>query len=162
MTLVYFILLSAAVTGAEVAAVRLRYVDRRNFTPHLLSGVETVFEVVYIIFGAVFGVAYDICFSSVTGYTAIALVLTSLMILIVREYANIENIINLWLVSVISLFLYYFVEWGLLHLAGNPLGIVPMLKILPWTGLYSIAVITCIYLVLIRKVIRYRKDRYFR
>lgn len=151
-----------------IQASLLNLVSIGGVTPNLLLCLVVVFSFLYedelygIIFGAVFGVAYDICFSSVTGYTAIALVLTSLMILIVREYANIENIINLWLVSVISLFLYYFVEWGLLHLAGNPLGIVPMLKILPWTGLYSIAVITCIYLVLIRKVIRYRKDRYFR
>lgn len=151
-----------------IQASLLNLVSIGGVTPNLLLCLVVVFSFLYedemygMIFGAVFGVAYDICFSTVTGHSAIALVITSLMILIVREYANIENIINLWLVSLASLVLYYAADWLLLHLAGHPAGIMSMLKLLPWTGLYSIAVITGIYLVLIRKVIRHRKDRYFR
>ena len=96
------------------------------------------------------------------GPTALALLTTSAVILIVREFANIENIVNLWIVSVLSLFIYYLVGWGLFRLGGNPKGFIYVLKMLPWTGLYSMAVITAVYLVLIRKVAKHRKDRYFR
>ena len=73
-----------------IQASLLNLVSIGGVTPNLLLCLVVVFSFLYedelygIIFGAVFGVAYDICFSSVTGYTAIALVLTSLMILIVR------------------------------------------------------------------------------
>ena len=91
-----------------------------------------------------------------------ALVIVAILILVFREYANIENVINLWVVSIISIVLYYFLNWVLQFIGGNPIGIMYVLRGLPWTGLYSLFVITVIYFVLIRKVVRYRKDRYFR
>ena len=156
------------ITAFLIQSSLLNLISICGVTPNLLLCLVVVFSFLYedemygIIFGAVFGVLYDVCFSTAAGHTAIALVLTALMILIVREYANVENIINLWVVSAVSLVLFYTADWGLLHLTGNPSGIIIMLKILPWTGLYSMVVITAIYLVLIRKVIRHRKDRYFR
>lgn len=146
----------------------LNMLSIKGFTPNLILCLVVVFSFLYeeemygIIFGAVFGVLYDICFSAVIGPTAIALVVTAIVILIVREYANIENIINLWVVSVLSLGIFYVISWALFRLSGNPLGIVYVLKGLPWTGLYSLVVITAIYLILIRRVVKHRKDRYFR
>ena len=113
-------------------------------------------------YGAFFGVLYDICFSEVVGPMPIALVLVALIILALREYANVENIMNMWIVSLISIILYYVLNWGLKHLAGNPIGIVYVLKTLPWITLYSLLIITVLYLILIRKTVKHRKDRYFR
>lgn len=146
----------------------LNIISIKGYTPNLLLCLVVVFSFLYedglygIIFGAVFGLLYDICFSSVLGPTALALVVTSVVILIVREFANIENIVNMWIVAVFSLVIFYFVSWSLFRLGGNPEGFLYVIKRLPWTGLYSIAVITAIYLVLIRKVTKHRKDRYFR
>ena len=146
----------------------LNVISIKGYTPNLLLSLVVVFSFLYedgrygIIFGAVFGLLYDICFSSVLGPTPLALLVTSSVILLVREFANIENIANMWIVSALSLVIFYLVNWGLLRLGGNPVNFVYVLKILPWTGLYSLAVITGIYLVLIRKVTKHRKDRYFR
>lgn len=146
----------------------LNIISIKGYTPNLLLCLVVVFSFLYedglygIIFGAVFGLLYDICFSSVLGPTALALVATSVVILIVREFANIENIVNMWIVAAVSLVIFYFVSWGLFHIGGNPEGFIYVLKRLPWTGLYSVAVITAIYLILIRKVTKHRKDRYFR
>ena len=140
----------------------------KGYTPDLLLCLVIVFSFLYedemygVIFGAFFGVLYDICYSSVIGPVPIALVIVAILILVFREYANIENVINLWVVSVISIVLYYFLNWVLHFIGGNPIGIVYVLRDLPWTGLYSLFVITVIYFVLIRKVVRYSKDRYFR
>ena len=159
----------AAFTAAFIVQTSLlNVISIKGYTPNLLLCLVVVCTFLYedgrygIIFGAAFGLLYDVCFSSVLGPTALALLTTSAVILIVREFANIENIVNLWIVSVLSLFIYYLVGWGLFRLGGNPQGFIYVLKMLPWTGLYSMAVITAVYLVLIRKVAKHRKDRYFR
>ena len=81
---------------------------------------------------------------------------------IAQEYVNIENIFNMWIVSVLSFITYYLINWGLHSIAGNPIGIIYVFGKLPWIILYSMVVITIIYLILIRKVVRHHKDRYFR
>ena len=146
----------------------LNLISIKGYTPNLLFCLVVVFSFLYedelygLIFGALFGVMYDICFSIVIGPTALALTVTAVFVLVVREYANIENIMNLWFVSIVSLFLFYLISWSLLHATGNPEGVVFVLRKLPWTGLYSVAVITGIYFILIRKKTRHLKDRYFR
>ena len=109
-----------------------------------------------------FGVFYDICFADVVGPTPIALVLVALVIFVLREYANIENIVNMWVTSLLSILFYYALNWALQHLAGNPIGLLYVLKTLPWITLYSLSLMTVLYLILLRKMTRHRKDRYFR
>ena len=146
----------------------LNVISIKGYTPNLLLCLVIVFSFLYedgkygIIFGVICGLMYDICFSSVLGPTPLALLCTSVVVLLARESANIENIVNLWILSAVSLVIYYLVSWGLFHIGGNPEGLVFVLRRLPWTGLYSLAVITVIYLILIRKETKHRKDRYFR
>ncbi len=146
----------------------LNLVIIRGYTPHLLLCLVVVLSFLYenqmygVVFGAIFGVLYDICFSSCIGPTGISLVIVGIVILILREYTNIESILNLWIVSTVSIFLYYALNWGLFHLAGNPIGFMYVLKKLPGEYIYSFAVITILYFILIRKAARYRTDRYFR
>ena len=146
----------------------LNVISIKGYTPNLILSLVILFSFLYeqemygVIYGAVFGLLYDIMYSDVVGPTPIALVLVAIGILIVREYTNIENIINLWLVSVGSIILYYFANWGLYHLAGNPIGFRFVLNALPWIGLYSLAVITILYFILIRKINKHHRDRYFK
>lgn len=146
----------------------LNVISIKGYTPNLLLCLVVVFSFLYeedlygLVFGALFGVLYDICFSVVIGPTALALAVTAVFVLFAREYANVENIINLWIVSIVSLVLFYIVSWVLFRIAGNPEGLLFVLKRLPWTGLYSMAVITISYLILIRKKTKHLKDRYFR
>ncbi len=146
----------------------LNLVIIKGYTPHLLLCLVVVLSFLYenqmygVVFGAIFGVLYDICFSSYVGPMGISLVVAGIVILVLREYTNIESVLNMWLVSTISIFLYYVLNWGLLHLAGNPIGFMYILKKLPGEYIYSFAVITILYFILIRKAAKYRKDRYFR
>ncbi|MBQ4650254.1 MAG: rod shape-determining protein MreD [Firmicutes bacterium] len=146
----------------------LNVINIKGYTPNLTLCLVIVLSFMYedemygVVFGALFGVLYDICYSSAVGAMPIALVVVAVFILIIREYANIENIINLWVVSAVSIVGYYVLNWLLCFISGNPIGIVFALRDLPWTGLYSMVVITIMYLVLIRKVVKHRKDRYFR
>lgn len=146
----------------------LNLIGIAGYTPNLILCLVVVLSFLYenemygVFFGAVFGLLYDICYSSVVGPTPISLVLVAVFILMVREYANIENILNMWIVAALSLLLYYALNWGLFRIAGNPIGLVYVVKTLPGIFIYSFVVITIIYYLLIRKAVKHRKDRYFR
>ena len=146
----------------------LNVISIAGYTPNLLLCLVIVFSFLYeeqiygLLYGVLFGVFYDICFADVVGPTPIALVLVALVIFVLREYANIENIVNMWVTSLLSILFYYALNWGLQHVAGNPIGLLYVLKTLPWITLYSLSLMTVLYLILLRKMTRHRKDRYFR
>lgn len=151
-----------------VQASLLNLVSIAGYTPNLLLCMVVVLSFLYenelygLVFGAAFGLLYDICFGVVAGPTAISLVVVSVFILFVREFANIENIVNMWVVAAVSILLYYVTDWGLLHIAGDPIGILYVLKNLPIVFAYSFVVITIAYCILLRKAVKHRRDRYFR
>ena len=95
----------------------LNVISIKGYTPNLLLCLVIVFSFLYedgkygIIFGAICGLMYDICFSSVLGPTPLALLCTAVVVLLARESANIENIVNLWILSAVSLVIYYLVSW---------------------------------------------------
>ena len=146
----------------------LNVISIAGYTPNLLLCLVIVFSFLYeeqiygLLYGVLFGIFYDICFADVVGPTPIALVLVALVIFVLREYANIENIVNMWVTSLLSILFYYALNWGLQHLAGNPIGLLYVLKTLPWITLYSLSLMTVLYLILLRKMTRHRKGRYFR
>ena len=146
----------------------LNVISIAGYTPNLLLCLVIVFSFLYeeqiygLLYGVLFGIFYDICFADVVGPTPIALVLVALVIFVLREYANIENIVNMWVTSLLSILFYYALNWGLQHLAGNPIGLLYVLKTLPWITLYSLSLMTVLYLILLRKMTRHRRDRYFR
>lgn len=146
----------------------LNMISIKGYTPNLLLCMVVIFSFLYeeeiygVVLGAAFGLLYDICYSSVIGPTPISLVLVALGIVLARQHANIENIVNMWVVSLFSFVSYYLMNWGLLRISGNPIGIMYVFDRIPWIIIYSMVVITIIYLILIRKVVRHHQDRYFR
>ena len=146
----------------------LNVINIGGYTPNLILCLTILSTFLYeeeiygVIFGAVFGILYDIMYSNVVGPMPISLILVALGIIIVREYTNIENIINMWAVSIVSILAFYFLSWGLHHIAGNPVGFRFVFNSVPWIALYSLAVITILYWILIRKLARHRRDRYIR
>jgi len=146
----------------------LNVINIQGYTPNLILCMTILYTFLYeddmygVVYGAIFGVLYDIMFSNVVGPMPISLVLVAIGIVFIREFTNIENIINMWAVSVVSLLAYYFMNWGLHHLAGNPVGLGVVFARVPWVALYSLVVITVMYLILIKRVIRHHRDRYVR
>lgn len=146
----------------------LNLISVGSYTPNLLLCLVVIFSFLYekdmygLVYGAVFGLIYDACYSYVIGPTPIALLLTAVLVLVLREYANIENIISMWTVSTLSFFFYYLVNWGLYKIAGTPLGLSYVFSHSVWIILYSLIVITIIYIFMIKRVVKYHKDRYFR
>ena len=146
----------------------LNVINIEGYTPNLILCLTILSTFLYeeeiygVIFGAIFGILYDIMYSNVVGPMPISLILVALGIIIVREYTNIENIINMWAVSIVSILAFYFMNWGLHHIAGNPVGFRFVFNSVPWIALYSLAVITILYRILVRKLAKHRRDRYIR
>ena len=93
---------------------------------------------------------------------AIALLIVSALVLLLRSFANVENIISMWVVSVLAFLSYYLINWGLFKIAGSPAGLLYVLSYSIWVICYSMVVITIMYLFMIKKTERYHKDRYFK
>ena len=146
----------------------LNIINIGGYTSNLLLCLVVIFSFLYekdmygLVMGTVFGLAYDVCYSYVIGPTPIALIIVAVLVLVLREYANIENIISMWTVSVISFFVYYFVNWGLYKIAGTTFSLGYAFSHAIWAILYSLFVITILYIFMIKKVSRHHKDRYFR
>lgn len=146
----------------------LNVISIEGYTPNLILCMTILYTYLYeediygVVFGALFGVLYDMMYSNVVGPVPISLVLTAIGIVVIREFTNIENIINMWAVSVVSILAYYFMNWGLHHLAGNPVGFAVVFQQIPWVVLYSLVIITVLYKIIIRRVVRHHRDRYVR
>lgn len=146
----------------------LNMINIGGYTPNLILCMTILYTYLYeediygVVFGALFGVLYDMMYSNVIGPMPISLVLVATGIVIIREFTNIENIINMWAVSIVSIIAYYFLNWGLHHLAGNPVGFAVVFQQVPWITIYSLVVITVLYKIIIRRVIRHHMDRYVR
>jgi rod shape-determining protein MreD len=146
----------------------LNMINIGGYTPNLLLSLVIILSFLYkdemygITYGTIFGLLYDICFGYVIGPTPISLLLTALVVLIVREYANIENIVSMWVVSAFSFVFYYVVNWGLYRISGISVGLMYALSNSMWVILYSMVVVTLIYIKTIKEVVKHHKDRYFR
>ena len=145
----------------------LNMISIAGSTPNLLLGLVVILSFLYdkelygILYGAGFGILYDICYSDVIGPTPIALVLTSMCVILMRYYANVENSVSMSVVSILSFIIYYIINWGLYSFAGNPIGLGYVLvhSIVPM--IYTLAIVFVIYKVLIRDVVKHHRDRYF-
>ncbi|MBR5517154.1 MAG: rod shape-determining protein MreD [Firmicutes bacterium] len=136
-------------------------------TPNLLLALVMMMSFLYekqmigILYGALFGLLYDVCYCDVIGPTAIAFVITAACIMSMRYYANVENIISMSVVSIIAFLIYYGVHWGLMSIAGSPVGLGHILLGSIVTMIYTLIVNIVIYKVLIKNVVKHHKDRYF-
>lgn len=136
-------------------------------TPNLLLGLVVILSFLYekelygILYGALFGLLCDVCYSDIIGPTPIAFVLTAVVVLFMRYYANVENSVSMSVVSLIAFLIYYIINWGLYFIAGTPIGLGYVIanSIIPIV--YTLVFVFIVYKVLIKDVVKHHKDRYF-
>ena len=115
-----------------------------------------------IFFGFIFALLHDIVFGYYLGPAVLAVTAAGIAVLILREFTNIENIFNALFMMLFSTWLYATVYWGVYRILGSPYSYVYAMKTLPFTLLFNCIAAAVLYLVLIKKVIKHRRDRYFR
>lgn len=115
-----------------------------------------------IFFGFIFALLSDIVSGYYLGPAVLAVTCAGIVVLILREFTNIENIFNALFMMLLSTWLYATVYWGVYKLLGSPYSYVYAMKTLPLSLLFNCITAAVLYLVLIKKVIKHRRDRYFR
>lgn len=133
-------------------------------TPNLILALVVIFSFLYdnrlygFVYGAIFGVLFDICFSQAIGVTAIPLVIISLIIMMLDGIYNVENIINLAIISSGTIVGYSVLNFIMLRIVGNPVPFIRSLNYMPISWIGTFIVVLIIYLVLIKDVVKYRRE----
>lgn len=118
--------------------------------------------VIGIFFGLVFGLANDLFYGIYAGPGAFSLVVAGLAVLLLKRFANKENFFNALITMLLSTWMYASVYWLVYHFIGSPYSYLYAMKSLPWQLLFNTAVGAILYFILIKRVIKHRRDRYFR
>lgn len=115
-----------------------------------------------IFFGLIFGLLGDMVYGIYIGPGAFAVVTVGIAVLLLKRFANIENFFNGLITMLLSTWMYASVYWVVYYFIGSPYSYLYAMKSLPWQLLFNTVVGALLYLVLIKRVIKHRRDRYFK
>ena len=115
-----------------------------------------------ILFGCIFGLIEDAFFGMYVGPGALCLVTAGLAVMLVKNFTNKENFFNVVVLLPFSTWLYASLYWCIYAALGSPYSYVYAMKTLPLPMVLNLVVGSVLYLVLIKRVIKHRRDRYFK
>jgi rod shape-determining protein MreD len=160
----YILLLFIA--GFILQSTMMLYINLLGITPNIILCLVVLFSFVYegnqgIIYGIVFGLIQDICFSVLIGPAAISYFLVALLMIEIKRFLHRDSMLNIFLASLIATATYYLINWGIIALFG---GIYSFLYVAKGTVilliLNSITMII-LYQLIGKRSIRYPQDRYY-
>lgn len=134
-------------------------------TPNLLLCLVAVLSFLYedknvIFVGVVFGLLSDLCSGEYLGIAALGYLVVSLAVSTLSESINKENAVSVIIVSIGATLLcnsvYFLISAGF----GSCYSFMYWLKLQPAYILYNGIVIFILYMIFIKKVVRFRNDRY--
>lgn len=134
-------------------------------TPNLLLALTIAIAYLHeekpyaLIFGAIFGLLSDFCFSTAIGPTAIMLVIVSALIYVVDMVAPKENGVYFIVTAALATVLFYMGSWLLIKIQGNPAGLIVVLKQLPIKLVLTMAVALIVYVILLARLIKKTKKK---
>ncbi|MCL2436567.1 MAG: rod shape-determining protein MreD [Clostridiales bacterium] len=137
-------------------------------TPNLLLCLVVIFSFLYdennygLVLGVSFGLLYDICFSQYVGIAALAFFVISLAIMLVNVIMNKEVVFSVIVVTASSTVVYTLIYWGIMFMLGSNYSFFHMMRFLPLSVLYNTVIVIVLYYLMINKVIRHHKDRYYK
>lgn len=146
----------------------LNFIAIKSYTPNTLLISVIIFSYFFrneyhgLMYGTIFGALYDMSFSQVIGPTALSLALVAILIYFFSISMNDESYLNISIISIISIVIFYISRWGLLRLAGNPRGVVTAFYEVAFSCIYTFIVVIIIFTVILRKRHKNIKSRYYR
>lgn len=115
-----------------------------------------------LFFGPVFGLLSDSLYGPYVGPQAFAIAVVGVLIFILKEYINIENIFNAIFVLIASTWLFVSVLWCVYFFIGSTYSYTAAIRDLPIQIILNTVAGIIFYRVLIKRVVKHRRDRYFR
>ncbi|NLY70300.1 MAG: rod shape-determining protein MreD [Clostridiales bacterium] len=155
------------IVGFILQSTMMLYINVLGITPNIILCLVVLFSFVFegnqgIIYGIIFGLIQDICFSVLIGPAAISYFLVALLMIEIKRFLNRDSLLNVLLASLIATVIYYLINWGISTLFG---GIYSFVYVARGTVillvLNSIAMII-VYQLIGKRAIRYPQDRYYR
>ena len=143
----------------------LNFISIFGITPNLILCLVAIITFLYVdskayAFGIVFGLLWDMCNGPFLGVSALAYLMVSLAVLVLRETINKENKISAIIVSIVATLVYNLTYFVLCAGLGSEYSILYWLKLQPGYIIYNTIVIFIMYSILIKKVVRFRNDRF--
>lgn len=134
-------------------------------TPNLVLCLVIIFSFLYedsngLTLGVVFGLLIDTCMAQYVGVSAFCYLIVSLIVINLRETINKENLASVIIVSVGSTLIFNFIYFIIYACFGSTFSLLYWLKLQPIYIIYNSAVVFILYLIFIKKVVKYRNDRY--
>ena len=135
---------------------------------NLILCLTVIFTFVYdevlpgLFFGPIFGLLTDIMYGQYIGPFAFAIAVTGVVVFIIKEYFNTENVLNAVIMLVGSTVIFVTVMWIIYSISDNSYSYMYAVRVLPVQLIFNTAAGTLLYLILIKKAVKHRKDRYFR
>lgn len=143
----------------------LNFVSIFGITPNLILCLVAIITFLYVdskayVFAIIFGLLWDMCNGPFLGVSAFAYLMVSLAVLGLRETINKENKISAIIVSIVATLIYNLVYFVICAGFGNEYSILYWIKLQPGYMAYNTVVIFILYCILIKKVVRFRNDRF--
>lgn len=113
--------------------------------------------------GTIFSLMIDLCYGIYIGPAGVAILVVGVVVFFIKGFVNKENIVNGGIVILLSTWIYGSFYWLVYVMSGNhSYSYFYAMKSLPLQLLYNLIVALIMYMILIKKVTKHRKDRYFR
>ena len=136
-----------------------------QMSPNLILCLVVIFSFLYegyhgIFFGLAFGFLSDVCFSEIIGIAAMSYFAVALICIGMKRYLYKDSIISILLMSVMGTIVYALLFWSINRMLGNGAGFLYVIEKEAVLLIYHIAITLILYLIVSRKVIKHRGDRY--
>jgi len=133
-------------------------------SPSLLLCAVIVFAWLYrsnyfLVYAVIFGLLLDMQMSQIFGVQALALVLCSVPVLLLRMYFHPERTLAAGLAAMIGTPVYVLTVWGAHRLFGTVIGLDLVLTDLPELIISQALICLILHISLVRTIIKDRKDR---
>lgn len=136
-----------------------------QISPNLILCLVVIFSFLYegyhgILFGIVFGLISDICFSEIIGVAAMCNFTVSLICIELKRYLYKESMVSVAIASAVGTAVYALLYWGVNRMLGNGADFLFVMEKEAVLLVYHIIITLAIYQAVSRSVIKHRGDRY--
>lgn len=146
-----------------IQTTMLKHIAILGYSPNILLCLVVVSSFLYdekvgLVYGLIFGVLLDLTTGTIVGPSSVGFALVYVFVIIMRRIFSHERLLPEFLLAVVSTPLYVFTVWGLCKIGGAPIGVMLVVKALPVLIVYNCVFIVIFHLILVRGVIKHRRD----
>lgn len=105
---------------------------------------------------------HDLAIDQYAGASVVAFVAAAAFVLLVKQFINIENALMTAGVYLGAIIIEYVAIWILYRLAGSPYGFIYAMSKIPASVIGDFLFGMILYFIFVRRLIKHRRDRYFR